>query len=114
MANKNYTRIWNGFQIQSPTYLDGHFEPDRYSIVKWETHEPRKVFDLNAGKMKISTSNCFVIGTLAWDESEEWFKFESVGTRYLEYRIDGLEEWIMKFCRKVKKIRKGKMHNETS
>ena len=46
----------------------------------------------------MSTKGCFSIGTLIWDIGEGWFNFKSVGTRYLEYRIDKLEEWILKFA----------------
>ena len=79
---KEYTDIWNGFQFRSPTYLDGHFEPHEFDLVKWNEQK----------------TNCFSIATLIWDSKEEWFKFKSVGTRFLEYRENRLEEWIMKFC----------------
>ena len=93
-----YTDIWNGFQFRAPTYLDGHFEPYKFNLVKWEDHEPYEVLDLETGKKKISSRHCFVIATLTWDRSEYTFDFESCGLRYLEHRIDGLEEFILEFC----------------
>lgn len=36
-------------------------------------------------------------------EDELWFDFESVGTRYLEDRIDGLEKWIIQFRKRIYK-----------
>jgi hypothetical protein len=51
----------------------------------------------------MSDRYCFSIGQLSWDKEEGWFDFESVGTRYLEYRIDGLEEWILEFCEVMEK-----------
>ena len=93
-----YTDIWNGFQFRAPTYLDGHFEPYKFDLVKWEDHEPYEVLDLKTGEKKISSRHCFVIATLIWDRSEYTFDFESCGLRYLEHRIDGLEEFILEFC----------------
>lgn len=96
---KEYTDIWNGFQFRSPTYIDGHFEPYEFDLVKWQDYEsPIEVVDLETGERKMSTKGCFSIGTLIWDIDKGWFSFKSVGTRYLEYRIDKLEEWILKFA----------------
>ena len=41
--------------------------------------------------------------TETWNEDELWFDFESVGTRYLEDRIDGLEKWIIQFRKRIYK-----------
>lgn len=93
-----YTDEWNGFQIRQPTYLDGHFEPYRFDLVKWTEHKPIEVIDVYTGEKKISTRSCFSIGTLIWNDREPCFEFESCGLRYLEYRIDGLEKFLLDFC----------------
>ena len=93
-----YTDIWNGFQFRAPIYIDGHFEPYEFALVKWEECEPREVTDWHTGEKKISTRNCFSIARLVWSPEKESFKFESVGLRYLAYRIDGLEKFILEFC----------------
>lgn len=98
-----YTDEWNGFQIRQPTYLDGHFEPFKFSLVKWQEHEPYEVIDLYTGEKKMSTRNCFVIGTLIWNDKEPCFEFQSCGLRYLKYRVDGLEEFIFDFCESMEK-----------
>lgn len=98
---KEYTPIWNNFQIVSPTYLDGHLEPDKFDIVKWAKHEPPiEATDWKTGKKKMVSDYCFSIGELIWDRKEPGFEFESCGLRYFEHRIDGLEEWILEFCKK--------------
>lgn len=97
-----YTDIWNGFQFRAPVYVDGHFEPYKFNLVKWEDHEPYEVFDFFTNEKKISTKSCFSIGTLEWDIREGWFGFKSCGTRYLEYRVDGLEKFILDFCETMK------------
>lgn len=79
-------------------YLNGYSNPNRFDIVKWENHEPYEVTDFYTGQMKMSTRSCFSIGFLTWDEKEYEFEFESCGLRYLEYRIDGLEKFILDFC----------------
>lgn len=93
-----YTDIWNGFQIRQPIYLDGHFEPYKFDLVKWEEHELYEVVDWYTGKKKMSDKSCFTIATLTWNEKECGFSFESCGLRYLEHRIDGLEKFILDFC----------------
>lgn len=98
-----YTDEWNGFQFRAPTYLDGHFEPHEFDLVKWVDCEPYKAIDLYTGKNKISTRYCFTIGTLTWDKKECGFDFESCGLRYLEHRIDGLEKFILDFCEMMEK-----------
>lgn len=55
--------------------------------------------DLHTGKKIMSTRSCFSIGFLTWNEKEYRFEFESCGLRYLEYRIDGLEKFILDFLR---------------
>lgn len=94
-----YTDEWNGFQFRAPTYIDGHFEPYKFDLVKWEDHEPYEVIDGYTGEKKMSSRHCFSIGSLTWNPKEEWFNFKSCGLRYLEYRIDGLEEFILDFCK---------------
>ena len=94
-----YTEIWNDFQITSPTFLDGHLEPEQYSIIKWQDYDPPfEAIDWETGEKKMVSRSSFVIGDLVWDDDEWGFKFQSCGMRYFEHRIDGLEEWIMKFC----------------
>lgn len=98
-----YTDEWNGFQFRAPTYLDGHFEPYKFDLVKWKDCAPCKVIDWITGKEKTITRNCFTVGTLTWNEKEQAFEFESCGLRYLIYRIDGLESFVLDFCDTMEK-----------
>ena len=98
-----YGEEWNGFQFRSPNYLDGHFEPYEFDLVKWKDCEPMEVTDLKTGKKKIQTRFCYSIGKLTWDKKEGGFEFSSCGLRYLKDRIDGLEEWILEFCEEMAK-----------
>ena len=100
---RTYTEEWNGFQFRAPAYLDGHFEPNKFDLVKWEDHESHEVIDFYTGKKKMSTRSCFTVATLIWDEKEPGFEFESCGLRYLEYRVDGLEKFILDFCEMMEK-----------
>ena len=52
---RTYGEEWNGFQFRSPAYLDGHFEPYEFDLVKWETCESTEVTDFKTGKKKIQT-----------------------------------------------------------
>lgn len=99
-ARVEYTERWNDFQIVSPTYLDGHFEPDEYRIIKWvQREEPVEITDLSTNRKTMSTEYCFTIGELNWNKKEGCFDFESSGLRFFEHYIDGLNEWIMEFCK---------------
>lgn len=100
---RTYGEEWNGFQFRSPAYLDGHFEPYEFDLVKWEECEPTEVIDFKTGKKKIQTRYCYSVGTLIWNKKECAFDFESVGLRYLQHRVDGLEEWILEFCEEMRK-----------
>ena len=100
---KVYTDIWNNFQFRAPVYLDGHFEPHKFDLVKWEDCEPHEVIDWYTGKKIIQTRYCFTIATLLWDKKEESFSFESCGLRYLEHRVDGLEKFVLDFCKMMEK-----------
>ena len=98
-----YGEEWNGFQFRSPTYLDGHFDPYKFDLVKWGDCDPREVIDFITGEKKLQTRYCFSVATLTWDKQKQAFDFESVGLRYLRYRVDGLENYILKFCEEMKK-----------
>ena len=100
---KVYTDIWNGFQFRAPNYLDGHFEPHKFDLVKWVEHEPYEVTDLYTGEKVMQTRHCFSVGELIWDTKEPGWEFSSVGLRYLEERIDGLEKFILDFCNMMEK-----------
>lgn len=60
-------------------------EGDKFELVKWQ------------GK------GCFVVGWLEWNRNDECFSFRSCGLRYLQYRENGLAEWLLAWC-KMKEI----------
>ena len=70
------------FEIKKPIML---IEPEDEDYYKYN-------FDI------VKLDDGLVIGTLEWIKYEHDFNFKSVGTRYLEYREDGLEEWLLKWC----------------
>lgn len=99
-----YTDEWNGFQFRAPCYVDGHFEPCKFDLIKWVDNEPIEVLDLYTGEKKISTRHCFSIAQLTWNDHEQGFDFKSVGLRYLEHRTDGLEKFIFDFCDMMEQV----------
>lgn len=74
------------FEIRKPTFLGNPPTEDYYK------------YNFNVVKWADNNSHCWTIGFLRWNKNESWFKFESVGTRYLEDRESGLEEWLLKWC----------------
>ena len=86
---------FHNFGIESPVYLG---EPPMKDYKKY-------IFDV-VKYQNISTSGKetnFVIGTLFYDPKDFCFKFSSCGLRYLEERVEGLEEWLLAWC-KLKEI----------
>ena len=74
------------FEIRKVTFIGDPPSKDyhkyNFDVVKWAD----------------DNSHCFSIGHLEWNKKEPCFEFKSIGTRYLEYREDGLEEWLLKWC----------------
>lgn len=77
------------FEIRYPTRLNGHIPPDKYDVVKWQKEQ-------NNNK-----EYCFSIAFITYNSKNCCCEFESVGQRYLEYREDGLEEWLLAFMRLI-------------
>lgn len=98
-----YTDEWNDFQFRAPVYLDGHFEPYKFDLVKWNDCDPYEVVDSVTGKKKTITRYCFSVGTLIWDEKEKYFWFKSCWLRYFKEHINGLDEFILDFCETMEK-----------
>ena len=72
------------FEFRPPTFLDGHTEKDWYNLVKWTKTNDGKEYH-------------FVIASIKYNNKECGWDFASCGTRYLQYREDGLEEWVLRF-----------------
>lgn len=62
---------------------------NKWEVIKWNTY---------TSSDESVKSYCFTIAFLTYDEGEDDFKFESVGTRYLEYADSKLNEIIFKWC----------------
>lgn len=80
---------FKNFQIRKCTFIGDPPTPDyhkwNFDVVKWED------------------DYCWSIGHLEWDHKELGFQFMSTGLRYLKDREDGLEEWLIQWC-KLKEI----------
>ena len=96
---KTYTDRWNNFQFREPVYLDGRKDKYRFDLVKWKNYAaPTEVTDAYTGEKVVLNEYCFTVGTLVWNPKEAAFEFNSCGLRYLKYRIDGLEKFIINFA----------------
>lgn len=73
---------FKSFEIRKPTYIGRKPPDDEYDIVRWAD----------------DNSYCWSIARLKWNPKEPQWEFESVGTRYLEDRESGLEEFILKYA----------------
>ena len=83
---------FKNFEIRKCIFVGDPPTPDyhkwNFDLVKW-TRGP-----VNG----VEEDYCFSIGHLEWNRKEPCFEFRSCGLRYLEYREDGLEEWLLKWC----------------
>ena len=104
----NYTDRIEGFQIRDVSYLGEPPKdaPIEFDIVKWiKLDEPELCTSLENVNGKWVTEQkwhdeyCYSVGRLVWDSHEEWFKFESVGTRWLEENPSmDVITMILRFC----------------
>ena len=70
------------FEIRNSTDIHNVLFKYRFELVKWAN----------------DNSYCWTIGYLEYTKKDNTFEFESCGLRYLTDRIDGLEEWLIKWC----------------
>lgn len=68
------------FSIDIPHYIDNR-EPNlnEYNVIKQNNN-----------------GTCFVIAKFYWNSKESYWEFKSVGTRYLKYYSEGLNDWLLK------------------
>jgi hypothetical protein len=86
MTRRNDVMRFKNFEIRKCSFIG---EPPTSDYHKWN-------FDVV--KWADDNSHCWSIGRLEWNRKEPCFEFRSIGTRYLQYREDGLEEWLLKWC----------------
>ena len=80
------------FEIRPVKSLDGVIDTKRFELVKWYDHEPY-VHGENT-----STRSCFVVAWLEWNHKEPCFELKSVGLRLVKNWVDGLDNFILKWC----------------
>ena len=85
------------FEICPASFLDGHTDPKKWNVVKWENCEPREVIDGRTGEKKVSDRFCFTVAFIEWNDKEPCWEVRSVGTRFLEYYEEGLCEFVYKW-----------------
>ena len=86
------------FEIRPVKSLDGVIDPKRFELVKWYDHNPVPVTDGRTGEKKMSTRSCFVVAWLEYDNKDGFWDFKSVGLRLVENWVDGLDQFIIKWC----------------
>ena len=80
------------FEIRPAKSLDGVIDTKRFELVKWYDHEPYVHGE------STSTRSCFVVAWLEWNDKELGFELTSVGLRLVENWVDGLDQFIIKWC----------------
>lgn len=69
------------FEIRPCKDVNGVIDPKRFEIVKW--YQP---------------GHCYVVAWLEWNAKEPCFELASVGLRLMHDWVDGLDEFIIKWC----------------
>ena len=80
------------FEIRPVKSLDGVIDTKRFELVKWYDHEPYVHGE------STSTRSCFVVAWLEWNDKEPCFELKSVGLRLVENWVDGLDQFIIRWC----------------
>ena len=86
------------FAIRPVKSRDGVIDTKRFELVKWYDHEPTPVTNMRTGKVENSTRSCFVVAWLEWHDKEPCFELASVGLRLVKNWVDGLNQFIIKWC----------------
>lgn len=86
------------FEIRPVKSIDGVTDPKRFELVKLYDHELQGVTNLRTGKVENRARSCFVVAWLEWNAKEPCFELASVGLRLVENWVDGLDEFIIKWC----------------
>lgn len=95
---------YKDFEIRPTKFLDGHTEPNKYDLVKWEYRkEPIEIYDLELGRKRMSDKFCFSIAHVYWNEKEPCWEFKSVGLRFLEYYEEGLCKFVLWFLNYIER-----------
>lgn len=80
------------FEIRPVKSPDGVIDTKRFELVKWYDHEPYIHGE------STSTRSCFVVAWLEWNDKEPCFELKSVGLRLVKDWVDGLDQFIIKWC----------------
>ena len=80
------------FEIRPVKSLDGVIDTKRFELVKWYDHEPYVHGE------STSTRSCFVVAWLEQNDKELGFELTSVGLRLVKNWVDGLDQFILKWC----------------
>ena len=80
------------FEIRPVKSLDGVIDNKRFELVKWYDHEPYIHGE------STSTRSCCVVAWLKWNDKEPCFELTSVGLRLVKNWVDGLDQFIIKWC----------------
>ena len=102
----NYTDIVDGYQIRDVTYigLPPKDTPPTFDIVKHVDCEPFEAVNMETGKRQTYTHYTYSVAFLRWDAHEDWWRFEPVGTRWLEDKpSETVIDMVLKFCEKKAK-----------
>lgn len=89
---------FKNFEIRPTIFLDGHTDPKRYDVVLWKhADKPFETTNLETGEKHMMQDYCFSVASLIYDEHEEDWYLQSVGSRFLEYYEEGLNEYILRW-----------------
>lgn len=79
-------------------FLDGHTDPNSYDVELWRhADEPFESTNIKTGEKSIEQDYCFSIATIIYDEHNHEWSLKSVGTRFLDFYEEGLNEYILKW-----------------
>ena len=73
-------------------WLEWNDKEPCFELVKWYDHKPYIHGE------STSTRSCFVVAWLERNDKELCFELKSVGLRLVENWVDGLDQFIIKWC----------------
>lgn len=99
----------DGIKIERVVYFPGCAPANadserRFAVSKTVPCKSYEATDMRTGEKKIHNTNTYVIANLVWNEKEDSFDFNGIGTRWLEAAPSKeVCDMILKFCNKMTK-----------
>ena len=88
------------FEIRACKGVNARYH--KFELVKWyKTNAPVEVINVETEEKVFKSDFCYVVAFLNYNDREPCWKFESVGTRFIDDYVEGLCDYIKQFLKLI-------------